>query len=137
MMIYPHVEPASVDDIEALLIVQDSQFEKYKQELPSSSVSLNVAQAPALPSSSSSAGPSDFQSNNGYQGDSSGYQDQNDGYHGSSRGRGCGDGKGRGCGGNKPICQLCHKYGHEAYNCWYVFDQTYVPPPAPTPQYPN
>lgn len=44
MMIYACVEPASMDDIEALLIVQDSQFEKYRQELSSSSVSLNVAQ---------------------------------------------------------------------------------------------
>lgn len=48
MMIYSRVEPASVDDIEALLMIQDAQFEKYNQELPSSSVSLNVAQAPTL-----------------------------------------------------------------------------------------
>lgn len=36
MMIYARIEPASVDDIETLLVVQDSLFEKYKQVLPSS-----------------------------------------------------------------------------------------------------
>lgn len=137
MVIYARFEPASVDDIEALLVVQDSQFQKCKQELPSSSVSLNVAQAATLTHGSSSTVASNgFQSNNGYQGSNVDYQDPSNGYQNSGRGRdcgGCGRGsRGRGRGGNRPTCQLCRRYGHEAYNSWYRFDQTL---PALAPQF--
>lgn len=65
MMIFARVEPASVDDIESLLIVQDSQFEKFRQELPSSFVSLNVAQAPSVGDSSTHNTHIEFTSNRG------------------------------------------------------------------------
>lgn len=108
-MIYARAEPPSVDDIEALLLMQDAQFEKFRQELPSPSVTVNVAQASSLQDSSSSQ---NFHQNQG-----------------GNRGRG---NRGRSGGGDrgglKPTCQLCHKYGHEAFDCWYQFDQAFVQP---------
>lgn len=133
MMIYGGVDPTSVDD-EALLLAQDAQFKKYKQELPSSSVLLNVAQALNLQASSSATDSGNFQSSNGYQDPTNGYQGSNHGRGRSGCGRG---GRGRDCGGNRPTCQLCHEYGRDTYNCWYRFDQNFVPQPAPAPQFSN
>lgn len=40
-------------------------------------------------------------------------------------------GRGRGR-GPRPTCQLCYKYGHDAFYCWNRFDQDFVQPPPPT-----
>ncbi|MCI64641.1 gag-pol polyprotein, partial [Trifolium medium] len=50
----------------------------------------------------------------------------------------------------RPTCQLCNKYGHHVRDCWYRYDENFVPvqandipkppppgstdSPAPTPQ---
>lgn len=102
MMIYARGNPPSVDDIEALLFMKDAQFEKFQQELPSHAVTVNVAQASNMLESPFAT---DFNQNNG------GFLG---GYHGrGGRGRGCG---GHGRGGSKPTCQLCDRYGHDAYH---------------------
>lgn len=48
----------------------------------------------------------------------------------TSRGRGrsnWGPGRGgKGRGGTRPTCQLCNKYGHDAFRCWWRFDQNFV-----------
>lgn len=46
-MIYGRIEPHSILDLEALLLVQEAQFEKYMQDLGTSSISVNVAQGPS------------------------------------------------------------------------------------------
>ncbi|MCI00977.1 retrovirus-related Pol polyprotein from transposon TNT 1-94, partial [Trifolium medium] len=43
MMIYSRADTPTVEDVEALLLLQDAQFEKFKQELSNPSVSANVA----------------------------------------------------------------------------------------------
>lgn len=48
MMIYVKGDSSTVDDSDALLLMQDAQFEKFRQELPSPSISVNVAQASSL-----------------------------------------------------------------------------------------
>lgn len=106
MMIYRRIDPPSTTDIEALLMVQEAQLEKFKQEL-TGSVVVNVAHGP-----------------NSRQSDSSDYtkaysnSENNQNYRRGSRGRG----RGCGHGGNRPTCQLCNKYGHDAYNFWHRFD---------------
>lgn len=96
MLIYGRADSPSIDDIEALLMVQDSQFEKFRQELPSSSsISVNVAQASNLSDAAPNVNDTHYESQRG------GYQGQNCG------GRG---GRGRGRGGPWPTCQLCGKY---------------------------
>lgn len=52
---------------------------------------------------------------------------------GRGHGRGGHDGHGRGCAGrgNKPTCQICFKYDHDAFNCWNRFDESYVQPDPP------
>jgi histone deacetylase 1/2 len=44
MMIYSRFETPTVEDVEALLLLQEVQFEKFRQELTNPSVSANVAQ---------------------------------------------------------------------------------------------
>lgn len=46
MMIYRRSESPSVADVESLLLVQEAQFEKFKTELSTGSVSVNVTQGP-------------------------------------------------------------------------------------------
>jgi histone deacetylase 1/2 len=48
---------------------------------------------------------------------------------GCGRGNGGGRGRGRALGGpdRKPTCQVCFKRGHTATNCWYRYDEDYVP----------
>lgn len=120
MMVYGRIDPPSVDAIEALLLVQEAQLDKFRQELATSNVSVNVAQAKTS-TGSASLNVAETTNMRG----------------GGNRGRGCGGyrgrGRGRGCAGNRPMCQLCHKYGHDAFNCWYRFDQDFVPPSPPPP----
>jgi hypothetical protein len=44
MMVYSRFETPTVEDVEALLLLQEVQFEKFRQELANPSVSANVAQ---------------------------------------------------------------------------------------------
>lgn len=46
MMIYGRIEPPMIH-LKALLLVQEAQFEKYKQDLGTSFISMNVAQGPS------------------------------------------------------------------------------------------
>lgn len=108
MMIYAKGESITVDDVEALLLMQDAQFDKFRQELPSPSISVNVAQASGFQESSSTG---DFDRNRG-----------------GSNGNFCGRG------GPKSTCQLCDKYGHDAFHCWYRFDQSFTPAQGPPSQ---
>ncbi|MCI45917.1 retrovirus-related pol polyprotein from transposon TNT 1-94, partial [Trifolium medium] len=54
MLVYSRSDLQSVDDIEALLMVQEVQFEKFKQELATPAVSANIAHAGASSSSTNS-----------------------------------------------------------------------------------
>lgn len=62
--------------------------------------------------------------------------DGNNGGHGLPRGRGRGNGgSGRGRGraprgaDKRPTCQVCFKRGYMATDCWYRYDEDYVPDP--------
>lgn len=46
MIIYGKVDPPSIANAEALLLVQEAQFEKFHHELVTPSISMNVAQRP-------------------------------------------------------------------------------------------
>lgn len=46
MMIYSKLGTSSIDEIEALLKVQEAQFERYRQDLVNPSVSVNLTQGP-------------------------------------------------------------------------------------------
>lgn len=117
MMIYARTDSPSVTDIDLLLLLQESQFEKFKFELNvSGAVSVNVAQGQGNGQNYNS----DQYSNRGGR---------------TSRGRGGRNfrgGRGRGR-GPKPTCQLCYKYGHDAFNCQNKFDHDFVQPPLPPP----
>lgn len=84
---------------------------------------VNLAQA------SSSQNPNSLPPNSYYCG---GYSHNS---HGGGRNRGDhGRGRGRNGRGDRPTCQLCRKYRHDAFNCWNRFDRNFVqpaPPPSP------
>ena len=96
-MIYRKGKPNDIYDVDALLYVQESQLDKYKQELASLNAIANVSQVMI----------------NSY----SGRNGNVFGAYQSFCGRGtstCGTGRGRQVYiiGNRPTCQLCNKYGH-------------------------
>jgi histone deacetylase 1/2 len=85
MMVYSRFETPTVEDVEALLLLQEVQFEKFKQELTNPSVSANVAQT-AIQSNSS---------NEESEGQEVGTEHY---YSNANRGKGRGKGRGRGRG---------------------------------------
>lgn len=114
-MMYGKTDLVSVTDVESLLMVQEAQLDKFKTELTSGTISVNTVQ--------------------GTNKQDSNYQNFNRG-GGRFGGRGCGGrdtqgGRGRGR-GPQPTCQLCYKYGHDAYHCWNRFDPNFVQPPPPS-----
>ncbi|PNX93258.1 histone deacetylase, partial [Trifolium pratense] len=123
MMIYSRFETPTVEDVEALLLLQEVQFEKFRQELANPKVSANVAQV---------------QSNfNDEERDTETQESGTEHYNASAnRGRGRGKGRGRGRGrtqntqnSGKVQCQICGKANHEALNCWH----RYEPPQSARP----
>jgi histone deacetylase 1/2 len=116
MMIYSRFDSPTVEDVEALLLLQEAQFDKFKQELANPSVSANVAHTEAHASDSNSDTASNEIGTEHYAAIAS---------RGRGRGKGRG-GKGRGkavaTNQGKVICQICAKPNHDAINCWYRFD---------------
>lgn len=106
-MIYGRHDSPSLFDIEALLLVQEALLDKFRQELAISNVSVNVAQA--------------SQHATQYHTHHSDPSNGND-YQSGARGRGLGGrfrGQWRCCGnGNRPLCQLCGKYGRDSPCCY-------------------
>lgn len=50
------------------------------------------------------------------------------GGRGGGRGNLAGNNQGRGRGNDsRPLCQVCHKRGHVASDCWHRYDDSYVP----------
>ncbi|GAU36893.1 hypothetical protein TSUD_220620 [Trifolium subterraneum] len=85
IMIYSRFDSPTVEDFEALLILQEAQFEKFKQELHAPSVSANVAHSEAR--STESVTNQDL------------HEVGTEHYNvNPQRGRGRGKGRGRGCG---------------------------------------
>lgn len=95
-------EPLSLEELEALLLAQESRLADQKQALENSAPIVNLAQHPS-------------------QG-----RGQNSYFRGSNRGgRGF---RGRGRGGRSSVqCQLCYKYGHLASVCRHRFNQGFTP----------
>lgn len=106
-------EISNLSELKSLLMIQESQFDRFKQELVVSNVTADVAHLNASQNTNQNA------------------QNQNSSQHaryGNNFGRGCGrHGRGRGHGrprgtsntstGNRPTCQLCGKYGHFVMDC--------------------
>ncbi|MCH96431.1 retrovirus-related pol polyprotein from transposon TNT 1-94 [Trifolium medium] len=115
MMIYSRFDSPTVEDVESLLLLQEAQFEKFKQELNNPSVSANVAHTDVH--SNESVNDQDLPEA------ASEHYNVN-----PQRGRGKGKGRGRGRGRNqhqgqgKVQCQICGKSNHDAVGCWYRYD---------------
>jgi histone deacetylase 1/2 len=98
MMIYGRSDSPSLYDIEGLLLVQESQLAKFRQELSTPSASANLAHSRGGRGNPSVRGRGR-----------------------SSRGRSSSSST-----GNRPTCQLCGQYGHPVFECWYKFDENFV-----------
>jgi histone deacetylase 1/2 len=122
MMIYSRFETPTVEDVEALLLLQEVQFEKFRQELTNPSVSANVAQV------NSNSNEANF--------DQEPQESGTEHYNvNTNRGRGRGKSKGRGRGraqssnnNGKGPCQICSRNNHDAAICWYRYE-----PPSSKP----
>src|ERR1044072_7540807 len=108
----PHM---TLDDIEALLLAQESQVEQTKKVIPDFSVNLTHTQ-PSNPTFPSSQESSQASNNSGFDNDDASSD------HG---------GRGRGRGKGKIQCQVCFKPGHSAAVCYHRFNAQYVPKPPP------
>ncbi|WJX96151.1 hypothetical protein P8452_77393 [Trifolium repens] len=116
MMVYSRFEIPKVEDVEALLLLQEAQFEKFRQELANPSASANVAYT-------------EVQSNNPNE-DTQGPEPGTEHYNAyPSRGKGRGKGRGRGRGkpqytsnNEKVQCQICSKPNHNAMECWHRYE---------------
>ncbi|CAJ2646763.1 unnamed protein product [Trifolium pratense] len=113
MMVYSRFETPVVEEVEALLLLQEAQFEKFRQELANPSVSTNIAQMDTKSNSSNSNSDSNDFGTEHYNVT-------------ATRGRGRGKGRGRGRGRapsapntGKVQCQICSKSNHDALNCWH------------------
>lgn len=96
-----------VDDIEALILVQEVQFEKCRQELSTPYVTPNIAQT------------SNYQNPNSHNYNATSNQFNHGRSIDDDKGRGYlgGRGRSRGRGGTRPTCQLCNKYCHDIFHC--------------------
>ncbi|MCH81099.1 retrovirus-related Pol polyprotein from transposon TNT 1-94, partial [Trifolium medium] len=115
MMVYSRFDSPTVEDVEALLLLQEAQFDKFRQELASPSVSAHIALTDSKMSENSVDQESQEVGTEHYVAS-----------RGKGRGRGRGKGRGRGRGsnpsGNQGIqCQICSKPNHDAAICWYRY----------------
>jgi histone deacetylase 1/2 len=111
MMIYSRFESPTVEDVEALLLLQEAQFEKFKQELSNPSVSANVAQSDAK--SSDSVNDQDLP------------EMTIEHYNvNPQKGRGRNQNQNQG----KGPCQICGRSNHYAIGCWYMYDPNAMRP---------
>ncbi|CAJ2657636.1 unnamed protein product [Trifolium pratense] len=109
-----------VENVEALLLLQEVQFEKFRQELANPSVSANIAKV----ETNSNSPKLEYED---HESDTEHYNVNTN----RGRGRGKGRGRGRGKTQNAPStgkvqCQICGKSNHDAAICWY----RYEPPPS-------
>ncbi|GAU11134.1 hypothetical protein TSUD_197580 [Trifolium subterraneum] len=116
MMIYSQFATPKVKDVEALLLLREVQFEKFRQELANPRVSANTTQV---------------QSNFNDEAMDTETQESGTEHYNVSANRGKGRGKGRGRGrgrasnpqnSGKVQCQICGKLNHDALNCWHRYE---------------
>lgn len=110
MIVYHKAGDIDLIDLESMLLVQEAQLDKFRQELATPAMSANLVHVNSM---------------NNAPGRGSGYQGR-----APYRGRGRSPrGRGRGCArndSNRPTCQVCNRVGHIALDCWYKFDEGYV-----------
>jgi histone deacetylase 1/2 len=138
MMVYSRFETPTVEDVEALLLLQEVQFDKFKQELNNTSASANLAHAATQASDSYSEQENQEIGTEHYNAMASKGKGRGKGRGGKGRGRGQGQASNQG----KTTCQICGKPNHDAIGCWYRFDpqamkqasRGYNGAPPPRPQ---
>ncbi|GAU43783.1 hypothetical protein TSUD_378080 [Trifolium subterraneum] len=117
-MLMSRLDTPTIEDVEALLMLQEAQFEKFRQELTNPSVSINMAQKEAKLNNS---------------GEDEDDEDVGTAHYNANavRGRGRGKARSRGRGkapqasnSNKSQRQIYGKLNHDAANCWH----RYAPP---------
>ena len=125
-------EAYSVDEIESLLLAQETRIEKRTDGQLSMDLSMaNFTQVPGTTcphgsASTGSSGSNGFSGNSQGRGNFQGRGPNRGGFNG--RGRGRGGRFGRGGGNGKPQCQVCGKFGHIALKCYYRFNHDFLGP---------
>lgn len=103
MKMYGASEPQMLYDVRTLFYVQETQLDKFFQELDMSIISANMAYV-----NHQTSGVCEIVIGN--------------------RGRGhMTHGRGYSSFGTRPKCQLYGKYGHVIVECWHRFDESFTP----------
>lgn len=142
MLYYGKPDTADITEFESLLLVQEAQLEKFRQELTTTTPTANVVQANPQPN------PQVLATNTASNGYNNPFPSFTRGRYRFNRGRGRGRSRGAShtyhhpnytapTNGSKPTCQLCGKFGHAVTSCWYRFDESFVPPPVNNTTAPN
>jgi hypothetical protein len=113
------VEPLSVVEIYGHLLSHEMRLEQHQASLDLSVAGANFA----------TRGNSSPHSNCGMRG-SRGHHPFGRGFSSGTsrpfRGRGRGHSSGRGSSSNRPLCQVCNRYGHVALDCYNRFNEAYT-----------
>uniref|UniRef100_A0A803PJW7 GAG-pre-integrase domain-containing protein n=1 Tax=Cannabis sativa TaxID=3483 RepID=A0A803PJW7_CANSA len=110
-------ENLSLEEVQALLMSHESRLERHSTVLD---ISMKMAANLTLGSRT--------RGNRYFHNAGKGQQTENDGKTGN-RGYGF-----RSVNKNRPLCQVCMRFGHTAATCHYRFDRNWVTPKAPHPQ---
>ncbi|GAU30708.1 hypothetical protein TSUD_39320 [Trifolium subterraneum] len=116
MMVYSRFDNPTVEDVEGLLMLQEAQFDKFRQELTNPSVSANVAQMDSKNQHPNQEVEDTESGNEHYTFNT---------YRGKGRGRGKAKARGKApnaLNNGKVQCQICSKSNHDAANCWYRYE---------------
>ncbi|KAK2420319.1 putative mitochondrial protein [Trifolium repens] len=143
----------TIDEVESDLLAHETRLEKNKKQSLSDTATVNLAQTPSLPVSSSNSTGDVFQppnpsfpsgsshvTANGNQGGDESHRGGRNGRGGGRSGRG-----GRGGRNNGVPCQICHRTNHDASICHYRHTGTMpsygyrplMPSYGYQPQFPN
>lgn len=121
MIIFGKANAPTLSEIDSLLLVQESQLDKFRQELAVTTATSNVAHPTTRVDHDTTSGAQNFQGNRGNT-------------YGPGRVRqGCNRSRGRAhTTGPCPTCQFSGRYGNSVLDCRFRFDEMFIPPPSVT-----
>lgn len=126
MMMHARPNTPALSEIEQLLLVQEPHLDKFKQELATRIVFVNVAHAAPNPQFQGGRGgiQNDGFKNSGFTNSQFGNNFDYQGCGCNNRATGCGKGRNL---SNCLTCQLWGKYVHAILNYWFRFDESFMP----------
>jgi hypothetical protein len=116
--VYTRADPFSIKDLYRHLLAHEQRLEHNQPTIDLSTANVNFAAKRGSICGGHGGRSSYFQnSGKGYSSNSS--------HHRNYQGRGLGKGPSSYSQSHPPVCQRCHKHGHDTIDCYHRFDQTF------------